>query len=157
MRKCRTVLQVALLAAGLALPALAMTGNAAHAQEAAAGAVALADRAAIRAVIQAQLDAFQHDDAAAAFAFAAPNIRHVFQDDPAVFLGMVRQGYQPVYRPRSTVFGAASIAAGQVTQKLELVGPDGAGHEAVYVMEREPDGSWKIAGCMLTDTPSVGA
>ncbi len=157
MRKCRTVLQMALLSASLTLPVVTMSANAAHAQEAMAGVVAPADRAAIRAVIQAQLDAFQHDDAVAAFAFAAPNIRHVFQDDPVVFLGMVRQGYQPVYRPRSTVFGAASMTAGQITQKLELVGPDGAGHEAVYVMEREADGSWKIAGCMLTDTPSVGA
>lgn len=156
MRDCRAVLRRALLAACMTLPVAAVTAPAAYAQDAGEP-VAAADRTAIRAVIQAQLDAFRRDDAAAAFAFAAPNIRHVFQDDPGVFLGMVRQGYQPVYRPRSSVFGAVGMAGGQVTQKLELVGPDGAAHEAIYVMEHEADGSWKIAGCMLTDTPSVGA
>ena len=156
MRNWRPGLQMALLMACVTLPTTLLVTPAARAQDAVES-VAPADRTAIHAVIQAQLDAFRRDDAVAAFAFAAPNIRHVFQDDPGVFLGMVRQGYQPVYRPRSSVFGAIGMAGGQVTQKLELVGPDGAAHEAIYVMEHETDGSWKIAGCMLTDTPSVGA
>ncbi len=116
-----------------------------------------ADRAAIRMVIQAQLSAFRHDDAPGSFAFAAPGLQQMFDHDAGRFLGMVRQGYQPVYRPRSTVFGALEQQDGQITQKLEVVGPDGAGHEAVYFMEHEADGSWRISGCVLTDTPAVGA
>ena len=119
-------------------------------------AIPASDRAAIRSVIQTQLDAFRRDDAAAAFALAAPGLRHHFMDDPAVFLGMVRQGYQPVYRPRSTVFGSVVVTDGQVTQKLEVVGQDGAGHEALYLMEHEADGSWRIGGCMLTDSHALG-
>ncbi len=121
-----------------------------------AGVVPPSDRAAIRSVIQTQLDAFRRDDAAGAFALAAPGLRHHFMDDPAVFLGMVRHGYQPVYRPRSTVFGSISVTDGQVTQKLEVVGQDGAGHEAVYLMEHEADGSWRIGGCVLTASDALG-
>jgi hypothetical protein len=30
-----------------------------------------------------------------------------------------------------------------------LVGPDGKPVMALYAMERQPDGSWRIDGCML--------
>lgn len=144
-----------MLAVGAAL-VVAMSHPGAHAQDAVDG-VPVGDRAAIRSVIRTQLDAFRRDDASAAFALAAPSLRRHFLDDPTIFLGMVRQGYMPVYRPRSTVFGAANMTDGQVTQKLEVVGPDGSGHEAVYLMEHESDGSWLIGGCVLTDSSAVGA
>ena len=150
-RDCLPTLVLAgVVAAGLAMPLDARADDA-------GGALPTADRTAIRSVIQTQLDAFRRDDAAAAFALAAPELRHHFGDDPAVFLSMVRQGYQPVYRPRSAVFGTAGVTDGQVTQRLEVVGPDGAGHEAIYLMEHEADGSWRIGGCMLTDSSAVGA
>lgn len=153
MHRCRKNFRMLVVSAALAVMALQ---PAARAQEA-ADPVSAGDRAAIRSVIQTQLDAFRRDDAAAAFALAAPSLRHHFGDDPAIFLGMVRQGYQPVYRPRSTVFGSAKMADGQVTQRLEVVGPDGSGHEAIYLMEHEADGAWRIGGCMLTDSNAVGA
>jgi len=42
-------------------------------------------------------------------------------------------------------------------QHVELTGPDGAAAEALYFMERESDGSWRIDGCMLTKPDQVGA
>ncbi len=152
MRRSR----MGLLGAVLGIAVLTASGAPAADAQDGAGAVPASDRAAIRAVIQTQLDAFRRGDAAAAFALAAPGLRHHFMDDPAVFIGMVRQGYQPVYRPRSTVFGALRVADGQVTQRLEVVGQDGAGHEAVYLMEHEPDGSWRIGGCVLTTSDALG-
>lgn len=154
MRRIRMCLPTLVLVGAMLTGMAALSG--AGAEEPGA-AVPAADRAAIRSVIQTQLDAFRRDDADAAFALAAPGLRHHFGDDPAIFLGMVRQGYQPVYRPRSAVFGAAGITDGQVTQKLEVVGPEGAGHEAIYLMEHEADGSWRIGGCVLTDSSAVGA
>ncbi len=119
--------------------------------------VAPADQAAIRAVIQRQLDAFRKDDAPAAFAFASPGIQAQFAGDPDSFMEMVRRLYQPVYRPRSTAFGPMVVQGGQTVQKLEITGQDGVGHEALYFMEHEKDGTWRIRGCALTDSGTVGA
>lgn len=116
----------------------------------------LADRTAIQAVIQQQLDAFQADDGAAAFALASPGIRQQF-GNPDRFLALVRQGYPMVYRPRETHFGALDEEDGQIVQKVAFVGPDGVLVTALYMMEHEPDGSWRIAGCIIARVPSESA
>jgi hypothetical protein len=107
------------------------------------------DRQAIRTVIEQQIAAFRHDDGVAAFAFAAPRIREQFVT-PDNFMRMVREGYQPVYRPREVSFGALAITEGRLVQRVLLVGPDGVPVTALYFMEQQPDGSWKISGCVLT-------
>ena len=107
-----------------------------------------ADRAAIRDVIQGQVDAFRRDDGDGAFDFASPSIRGMF-GTPDVFMDMVRQGYQPVYRPREFDFREIVTLHGQVTQKIHVVGPDGRPVTAFYPMMRLPDGTWRINGCYL--------
>ena len=113
-----------------------------------ARAQAPADAAAIRAVVSGQIEALRHDDAAGAFSRASPGIQAMF-GTPGHFLAMVRQGYAPVYRPRSVRFGALSEEDGALTQRVELVGADGDTATALYSMEHEADGSWRIAGCTL--------
>ena len=108
-----------------------------------------ADRQAIQAVIVQQIAAFRRDDGEAAFAFAAPRIREIFAT-PDNFMRMVREGYQPVYRPREVNFGTLSTLEGRLVQHVLLIGPDGAPVTALYSMELQPDGSWKISGCILT-------
>jgi hypothetical protein len=115
-----------------------------------------ADRTAIRSVIQRQLDAFKRDDGPAAFALASPAIQARFRD-AARFLAMVRQSYQPVYRPRDVKFLDAAVQDGQVVQRVLVVGPDGVQVLAVYPMVRMPDGSWATDGCVLVDLPSKSA
>src|ERR1700740_393431 len=61
------------------------------------------DRAAIRDVIGKQVEAFRRDDGDAAFGLASPGIQHMFGTSET-FMDMVRQGYQPVYRPRAFDF-----------------------------------------------------
>ena len=39
---------------------------------------------------------------------------------------------------------------GRLTQLVNVVGPDGVARVALYFMERQADGSWRIGGCMLT-------
>ena len=117
---------------------------------AAAQRVAPADSVAIQHVISAQMDAFKRDDGDGALAFAAPNIQAKFGDG-AHFLAMARTGYMAVMRPRSVTFGALTPEdGGKLQQKVELVGPSGEGALALYDMEHEKDGSWRIAGCTLT-------
>ena len=116
-----------------------------------------ADRQAVVQVIRDQMDAFRRDDAPAAFAFAAPNIQGMFGNDPARFMAMVREGYPPVYRPRSAEFGPPVTVDGQVVEHVEITGPDGVARTAVYTLEREQDGRWRISGCVLSADTSVGA
>lgn len=107
-----------------------------------------ADRSAIREVIQRQVDAFRRDDGEGAFGYASPAIRGLFGTSD-IFMDMVRQGYQPVYRPQAFDFREIVTLHGEVTQKVHVVGPDGRPVTAYYPMVRLPDGSWRINGCYL--------
>lgn len=113
--------------------------------------VGAADAAAIRAVVERQLAAFQRDDGAEAFTYAAPSIQRQFGTVDN-FMTMVRSGYQPVYRPREVQFGPIVEIDGRIVQRVLLVGPDGVPVMALYFMERQPDGTWRISGCVLTES-----
>lgn len=110
------------------------------------------DRAAGREAITAQIEAFRRDDAAAAFAFAAPGIRRMFGTEDT-FLDMVRRAYPPVHRPRSYGFGETRETATGFEQAVGIQDEAGADWDAVYSFERQPDGSWKISGCRLVKRP----
>ncbi len=107
-----------------------------------------ADRSAIRDVIRYQVDAFRRDDGPSAFGLASPAIRGMF-GTPDVFMNMVRQGYQPVYRPRTFDFREIVTRDGAIMQKVHVVGPDGRPVIANYPMVKQPDGTWRIDGCFL--------
>lgn len=106
------------------------------------------DTVAIRAVISEQLAALRRDDADAAFAFAAPGIREQFRSARA-FMTMVREGYGLLMSARSERFLDAAVIGALTLQPLELVGTDGSVVLAIYTMERQPDGRWRISGCEL--------
>ena len=106
------------------------------------------DREAIQQVISRQLDAFQRDDETEAFSYASPSIQAQFKT-PAEFMRMVRNGYEAVYRPRSTRFLETYVLNGQVVQPLEVVAADASVLVALYLMERQPDRTWRISGCVL--------
>jgi len=106
------------------------------------------DWSTIRGVISAQLAAFQRDDAKTAYSFAAPEIRNQYRT-PHEFMRMVRTGYKAVYRPRSVRFLHHFIVAGQPVQPLQIINAEQQLTVAYYVMQRQKDGSWKIAGCSL--------
>src|SRR6516164_7473734 len=94
--------------------------GAAPVQSAQAQSLSSADRAAIRQVIQAQVDAFRRDDGGAAFSYASPMIQGMF-GTPEVFMDMVRQGYQPVYRPRAFDFREIVDMHGQPAQVVHVI------------------------------------
>jgi len=126
--------------AAFALPALA---------EDAPSALPAPDQEAIHQVIQSQLDAFQRDDAAAAYSYATPMIQEKF-GDAGTFMQMVKQGYTPVYRPKSVAFSKLIDTQQGPDQILRLIGPDGLVYTAHYLMQKQSDGTWMINGCYLT-------
>lgn len=104
----------------------------------------------VRSVVQAQLDAFAADDAERAFALAAPNIRELF-GSAGKFIAMVRSGYPVVYRPASVEFLLPQIREGELIQSVRMTDRRGAVWLAVYLMQRQPDKSWLIAGCTAAE------
>ncbi|MBM3601134.1 MAG: DUF4864 domain-containing protein [Alphaproteobacteria bacterium] len=107
-----------------------------------------ADRNAIEKVIRDQLSAFRRDDGAGAFGYASPTIQGIF-GTAEIFMEMVRTGYAPVYRPRDVSFKDIVVFQGQPTQRVVIIGPDGVPVMALYMMQRQPDGTWLINGCTL--------
>ena len=110
--------------------------------------------AAIRTVIEQQLSAFQRDDGAAAFSYAAPAIQRRFQT-PEIFMEMVRKGYAPVYRPQEVEFRDLRVRGNTLQQEVLFVGPDGEPVLALYSMQQQPDGRWRIAGVILLKAPDA--
>lgn len=125
----------ALLAWGLASPGQADSLDA-------------ADAKAVRAVIEAQLEAFAADDAVRAFSYASEGIRRQFVD-PERFMAMVRSGYPMVLRPRSASFFHARRAPTGVFQVVQLRDRSGRLWRATYLLEQQADRSWRIGGCVV--------
>jgi hypothetical protein len=115
-----------------------------------------AEWAVIQGVITSQLEAFRRDDATTAFSFASPSIQKQFHT-PSEFMQMVRTGYDAVYRPGSVRFLDHFVVSGQVVQPLEIVTANGDVVVAFYIMERQPDGTWRISGCKLEGSAAVSA
>jgi len=103
---------------------------------------------AARQLIEKQLDAFAHDDAIAAYALAAPRIKAIFPD-PNVFMAMVATTYPAVYRHRSVEFGASAVKDDSIGQTVTFTDSDGAVWTALYALEKQGDGQWAIAGCVM--------
>lgn len=101
-----------------------------------------------QAIITQQLDAFVRDDAAAAYAFAAPEIRAKFAD-PGAFMAMVKRAYPPVYRHRSVQFGEQVRSGDEVRQRVTIVDGENEVWGGMYTLDKQPDGLWRITSCLL--------
>jgi hypothetical protein len=129
-------------------PSLGVAGDAVN--------LSAAEQASIQKVIESQLAAFQREDALEAFTFASPGIQQRF-GNPDNFIAMVRSSYRSVYRPLEVEFREIRLLNGQPAQIMYFLGPDGVPITAIYFMEKQPDGSWRIDGVYLVKQPEVGA
>ncbi|MEP7173180.1 MAG: DUF4864 domain-containing protein [Aestuariivirga sp.] len=136
----------------LAVVLLAFMSVAAFAQS-----ISETEKTEFQRIIAAQISAFRADDGPTAYSFAAPVVRNIFPT-PEIFMSMVKQGYSPVYRPQAFNFTEALVdPLGRPAQKMRVVGPDGKTYEALYSMEKQPDGTWRISGCTLLQIPGLDA
>jgi hypothetical protein len=107
--------------------------------------------------IEAQIRAFLAGENETAYSYAAPNIRRIF---PTVeqFMAMVKNGYQPVWKPQNFAFGdAMEMSQTSIIQKVLVTGPDGKNYEAVYTLEMQEDGTFRITGVSLRGAQTLGA
>ncbi len=102
-----------------------------------------------QSTIDSQLKAFLADDGALAYSYAAPNVQRIFPSVD-IFMGMVESGYQPVRKPKNYAFGKVQEMSGtSIVQQVMILGPDGKDYEAVYTLELQPDGVYRITGVSL--------
>ena len=114
-----------------------------------------ADGPAFEKIISAQIDAIGRDDAAAAHSFASPGIQQKFPD-PKQFLGMVKQSYGALVKPKSTHFDAAGSTGLGPMERVTIIDASGVAWTAVYTFE-QVDGQWRITGCALVKAPDTSA
>ena len=126
------------IAALLALALLAFTAPARAAD----------DIANAQSVIRAQEQAFVRNDAAAAWSYASPAIKKLFPQVD-IFMSMVQNSYAPVWRHKSFEFGEGRVEGNWVAQRVHIVDEDGEAWEAMYTLEQQADGSFRITGCSL--------
>ena len=112
--------------------------------------VAAADASAIRALVEAQLQAMAQGDARRAFSYASADIHRQF-GTAENFMAMVRLGYPMVLAPASTAFfvPVPDDQPGLVLQVVQLTDRGGRRWLATYQLQRQPDGSWRINGCAV--------
>ena len=103
---------------------------------------------AIKKVIGDQRAALKAGDAAKAFAQASPGIRAQF-GTAENFLAMVKTAYDALLAARYAEFLEGAVIEGNVIQPLRLIAPDNTVQVALYTMEKQKDGRWKISGCVL--------
>jgi len=102
----------------------------------------------IRDVVTSQRQALVAGDGERAFAFATPALRRQYGSAEA-FMRMVRSGYQALVDARYVELLEGAVIDGSTIQPLRLVMPDGTVLVALYTMERQRDGGWRIAGCTI--------
>lgn len=110
-----------------------------------------ADRAAMQAVISQQLRAIQADDEPGAFAFNTDALQQHFHT-PAKFMQMVRAHFDALYRAKSPEFidvGTMQAKPDLHVQGLKLTGPEGHVWIAIYKLEQNKAGDWRVARCSL--------
>ncbi|MCR9123330.1 MAG: DUF4864 domain-containing protein [Phyllobacteriaceae bacterium] len=126
----------ALVALTLSLP-LAATGP------------ARADENAARDTITEQLESFLARDFERAYGYASEDIKRIYPTLDG-FMTMVERGYLPVLRPGNYAFGRADrMADGRIIQEVLIRAPDGSDWTAVYYMELQEDGTWRVDGVNL--------
>lgn len=102
----------------------------------------------IKQVIAAQRAALIAGDGEKAFGYATPAIRAQF-GDADTFMAMVQVGYPALLTARYTQFLEGAVIDGLIIQPLRLVDADNSVRVALYTMEKQKTGAWRISGCRI--------
>jgi hypothetical protein len=133
----------------LALIAMALAALSAHVRAVGAP-LSEAEATRVREVVVAQLAALAVDDADRAFETATPEVRAAIGSSNR-FLAMVRGAYPMVYRPATVSFHKPREEDGSVLQLVEIKDGNDKSWLALFALERQPDKTWRISGCVVAE------
>jgi hypothetical protein len=110
----------------------------------------------IKQVIAAQRAALISGDGEKAFGYATPAIRAQFGDSD-IFMAMVQMQYSALLTARYTEFLKGAVIDGLIIQPLRLVDADNSVRVALYTMEKQKGGAWRISGCRIGPSTTQAA
>jgi hypothetical protein len=105
----------------------------------------------LRGTVQAQLTAFASGDYMRAYALATVAIQQQFGDAER-FLAMVRSAYPMLINPGSVAFRLperVEADASSAIQAVQLRDRNGKYWLATYQLDKQNEGVWRIAGCVV--------
>jgi hypothetical protein len=103
---------------------------------------------AIQRVIADQRAALIDGNAEKAFGYATDGIQRHF-GDAATFMSMVQTSYAALLNARYVEFLEGAVIDGLVVQPLRLIGADNTVQVALYTLEKQKNGRWRISGCSI--------
>lgn len=109
------------------------------------------DAQAVQAVIRAQLAALADEDADRAFDAATPALRDAVGSAP-LFMALMRGSYPMVFHPRTLSFMPPEADGDTVLQLATLRDAQDRAWLLLFALEKQPDHSWRIAGCLASET-----
>lgn len=115
-----------------------------------------ADAQAVQRVVAAQLDALAIDDAQRLFDTVTPSVQQNFNSSGDL-LAMLRVLYPMVYRPHKIGFAPAQAMNEGAVQGVEVTDQDDTRWLALFIMERQPDDTWRVGGYLVFDNPWLPA
>jgi hypothetical protein len=136
----RMIFAVAMLQAGMAMPALAQLNSNPW-----------------RQVVADQIQALHERDGTEALLYVVEDYRRQFAGRGDAFLEtVVKSGFRPIVEARSHSFGdCVRINDYTVVQVVHFVGPNQRLYEAEYQLMDEPGEGWRIEGVTLQLKPGI--
>ena len=101
-----------------------------------------------QSIINGQFQAFRDRDHETAFSFASPSLQKIFGSTQR-FIGMVKNGYSAIYDAQNWSFGRSRLEGDTIYQEVLVSGPDGRQWAALYQLNKEADGNWKIGSVRI--------
>ncbi len=105
------------------------------------------DKIAIRQLIEKQLQAFQQKDEETAFALTSPVIQRKFQQRD--FMNILGKKYEAIIQHRSIMFQGFTLIDNYPALVAMIMDRKGTLTQGVFVVQHQPDYSWRIHGYEL--------
>ncbi len=102
------------------------------------------DKALIRQLVEKQLQAFQDNDQEAAFALTSPTIQSKFTRQD--FITKMLTQYSPMVKPRSIMFRGFTLIKNFPALVFMIMDQQGSLSKAIFIVQLQPDYSWRIHG-----------
>ncbi len=109
---------------------------------------------AVTQVVQSQLSAFAEGDAEKAFSLATAATQSL-AGTPGELMRVIKHRFAPIYRHRQALFSEPEIIGTHGLQVVQLIDHDNLVWIAIYQVEHEADGTWKVDGCQLFETNNL--
>jgi hypothetical protein len=115
-----------------------------------------ADARAVRHIVIEQLDALAVGDAQRLSETVTPAVREAFSS-VGDLLALLQALYPMAYRPRQIGFAPAQVLGAWAVQAVEITDQDDARWLVLFLLEQQPDATWRIGGCLAFENPWLPA